>query len=207
MIIDFTKSNRDYKTLKPIAQQAYLLFMEECNKNGIKIFPTDFLRTTERQYYLICQGRTAQQSIAMGVKSDFANKYANPKATVVTYTLQSNHRSGMAWDIACSPPQALYDSNVLKKAGEVAKKLGIRWGGSCFGTFIDSPHFEIDNKWKAPKEEYKVEKTKININGKLVEVDTINIDGNNYVKLRSLESDKITIGYDNAKKIPTVTTK
>lgn len=54
---------------------------------------------------------------------------------------------------------------------------------------------------------YKMEKTKIVINGKVVEIETINVDGNNYVKLRGLESDKIAIGYDSIKKTPTVTTK
>ena len=52
--------------------------------------------------------------------------------------------------------------------------------------------------------EYKVEKVKIDLNRKIKEVDAINKDGHNYVKLQDLRDDKIEIGYD---KIPIVRVK
>ena len=44
----------------------------------------------------------------------------------------------------------------MKKAGEVAKKLGITWGGTW--DTPDQPHFEVKSTWKAPntKEETTV---------------------------------------------------
>lgn len=195
MAIDFTKSNRDYTTLQPIAQKAYLLFMDECKKQGLKIFPTDFLRTTERQYHLACKGRTAQQAIKMGVPSDFANRYANPNEKQVTWTLDSNHKQGLAWDVACSPPQNLYDDNVLRKCGEIAISLGMTWGGS----FGDSPHISVSKTWKAPRPTYKPSQIKIDLFGKIKTVSTINIDNVNHIKLRDFECDKIKIEYKNNK--------
>lgn len=54
------------------------------------------------------------------------------------------------------------------------------------------------------EEEYNEEKVRINLNGNVKEVDAINKDGNNYVKLQDLRDDKIEIGYD---KIPIVKVK
>lgn len=56
-------------------------------------------------------------------------------------------------------------------------------------------------------EEYKVQKTKINLNGKVKEVNAINKDGNNYIKLRDLADHKIVVDYDSAAKMPIVTTR
>lgn len=159
--MDVTKQNRDYKSLQPIAQKAYLLFMEECKKQGIKLFPTEFLRTQERQWYLACQGRTVSQAKAMGVPANYAEKYANPKANQVTWTLKSNHSTGKAWDMACSPPQELYDANILKKANKLAEQLGLQHGGS----YGDSPHFECPKDWKEPEDDLKEAVNSLNKKG------------------------------------------
>lgn len=53
----------------------------------------------------------------------------------------------------------------------------------------------------------KMKEIKVLINGKEVKVQAIEKDGNNYIKLRDLASDKITIDYDATRKMPTVTTK
>lgn len=53
-------------------------------------------------------------------------------------------------------------------------------------------------------EEEFMEQIKIIINGKVKIVDIINKNGNNYIKIRDLESEKIKIGYEN--KMPTITT-
>lgn len=66
------------------------------------------------------------------------------------------------------------------------------------------PYFNTGN---APKKEgdYKVEKTKINVNGTIKTVDTIKVNGNNYIKLQDIRDPNILIGYEN--KMPTVTVK
>lgn len=127
-----TQTIRDLSKLKPSAEEACRLLFQECYKAGIKnIFITETLRTKERQAYLYAQGRTRP-----------GNK--------VTWTLNSNHFDGLAWDIAVGPPQDLYDVTTLNKVGAIAKKLGITWGGS-WSTNIDRPHFEVKKTWLPPK--------------------------------------------------------
>lgn len=126
-----TTTIRDLSKLKPVAEEACRLLFQECYKAGIKnIFITETLRTKERQAYLYAQGRTRP-----------GNK--------VTWTLNSNHFDGLAWDIAVSGPD-LYDVTTLNKVGAIAKKLGITWGGS-WSTNIDRPHFEVKKTWLPPK--------------------------------------------------------
>ena len=136
-----TTSCRDINQLTPLAQVACNLFISECKKQGINVFITETYRSQERQDYLYEQGRTRP-------------------GKVVTWTRNSNHKSRMAWDIAVSPPLALYDKSVIAKAGKIAGELGIEWGGTW--KTPDTPHFQINSNWKKPKEEYKVKEIEIN---------------------------------------------
>ncbi len=137
-----TTTCRDLAELLPVAQTACRLLFQECFKAGIKnIFITETYRSQERQNYLYAQGRTRSGQI-------------------VTWTLDSNHKSRLAWDIAVSPPHSLYDVNTLNRVGAIARKLGITWGGDWVGS-IDRPHFEVKANWKMPTG-YKLE-GKINI--------------------------------------------
>lgn len=126
---DPTKQNRDINSLQSVAQKACSLFLDECSKRGIKIFVTEYHRSQERQNWLYEQGRTRP-------------------GKVITWTRNSNHSTGYAWDIAVSPPHDLYDGKIIAYAGEVAKKLGIEWGGSWKEQ--DTPHFQVSTNWKAP---------------------------------------------------------
>lgn len=128
---DITKSCRDINELSTVAKKACTLFLDECKKAKIDIFITETYRSQARQNYLYEQGRTRP-----GQK--------------VTWTKSSNHTGRMAWDIAVSPPKDLYDVATLKKAGEVAKKLNIEWGGTWSKENLDMPHFQVDKNWKAP---------------------------------------------------------
>ena len=132
-----TTTCRDLAELLPGAQTACRLLFQECYKAGIKnIFITETYRSQERQKYLYAQGRTRP-------------------GQVVTWTLNSNHKSRLAWDIAVGPPQLLYDVTTLSRVGSIAKKLGIEWGGT-WTKAIDRPHFEVKANWKMPKG-YKLE--------------------------------------------------
>ncbi|MEH6940761.1 M15 family metallopeptidase [Bacillus sp. JJ722] len=124
-----TKACRDVNELKPVAKQACLLFLEECKKAGLDVFITETYRSQARQNYLYEQGRTRP-----GQK--------------VTWTRNSNHTGRMAWDIAVNPPKNLYDTATLKKAGAIAKQLGITWGGDW--DTPDMPHFQVSSNWKVP---------------------------------------------------------
>lgn len=132
-----TTTCRDISELLPAAQTACRLLFQECFKAGIKnVFITETYRSQERQKYLYAQGRTRPGQI-------------------VTWTLDSNHKSRLAWDIAVGPPHSLYDVATLSRVGAIARKLGITWGGDWIGN-IDRPHFEVQPTWIMPKG-YKIE--------------------------------------------------
>ena len=130
---------RDLDELKPVAKLACITFLEECKKAGIDIFITETYRSQARQNYLYEQGRTRE-----GKK--------------VTWTRNSRHTSRLAWDIAHNAKEPYKDVSVFKKAGQVAKKLGITWGGDW--KTPDMPHFEVKATWKLPKGYEKKEETK-----------------------------------------------
>ncbi|MFC9539236.1 M15 family metallopeptidase [Lysinibacillus sp. NPDC056959] len=132
-----TTACRDIMELLPASQLACKLLFQECYKAGItNIFITETHRSQERQNYLYSQGRTRPGQI-------------------VTRTLNSNHKSRLAWDVAVGPPQSLYDVATLSQIGAIARKLGITWGGDWVGS-IDRPHFEVKSNWVIPKG-YKLE--------------------------------------------------
>lgn len=126
-----TTTCRDLSELTAAAQTACRLLFQECYKAGIKdIFITETYRSPARQQYLYAQGRTRP-------------------GKVVTWTLNSNHASRLAWDIAVGPPKPLYDLATLNKVGAIARKLGITWGGD-WSRNIDRPHFEVKSNWRMP---------------------------------------------------------
>lgn len=186
--MDITRACRDIKELSPLAQEACNLFLEECRKQGLNILITETYRPQTRQDYLYQQGRTRP-------------------GKVVTWTHDSRHTSRRAWDICKNVKSQEYsDGNFFKKAGAIAKKLGITWGGTWVDS-PDTPHFEINNNWVNPvkkKEVHKVEKTKIKLNGKLKEVESVEINGFNYVKLRDLEDSRISVEYSKVEKVPVI---
>lgn len=131
MSTSVTTTSRDLAELLSAAQTACRLLFQECYKAGItNIFITETYRSQERQNYLYAQGRTRPGQI-------------------VTWTLNSKHKSRLAWDIAVGPPQLLYDVTTLNRVGAIARKLGITWGGDWVGS-IDRPHFEVKASWRIP---------------------------------------------------------
>ncbi|CAM5718911.1 hypothetical protein LSPH24S_04197 [Lysinibacillus sphaericus] len=93
-----TTTCRDLAELLPAAQTACRLLFQECYKAGIKnIFITETYRSQARQHYLYAQGRTRPGKI-------------------VTWTLKSNHKSRLAWDIAVVlHNHCMISHNVLEK--------------------------------------------------------------------------------------------
>lgn len=49
-----------------------------------------------------------------------------------------------------------------------------------------------------------INKIRIELNGRLKEIDAINIEGTNYVKLRDLADEKIKVSYDKEQKLPII---
>lgn len=134
-----TQTCRDVSQLSPQAQTAIRAFFYECSRQGINVFVTETYRSQARQNYLYEQGRTRLY--------DATGK----KLKVVTWTKSSRHTSRLAWDIAhvTTNPEDLYNIGVLTKAGAIARKLGITWGGD-WKSNIDRPHFEVTSGWRLP---------------------------------------------------------
>lgn len=147
--MNITVANRDITALTPLAQRACRLFLETCERHGLRIFLTETYRSQARQDYLYEQGRTRPGEI-------------------VTWTRSSRHTDRRAWDIACKPPQDLYDRMVLDRAGRIALRLGLIWGGNWSPP--DRPHIEMPIDWREPK--MTVEEAK-----KIIE-DTLHFDEN-----------------------------
>lgn len=106
-------------------------------------------RTLDEQKRLYGKGRTAAQCLAKGVPSS----YARPNEKKVTWTLNSNHLSGNAIDVAPYVNGGIeYDNNgklglwpkIAKAFKDAARELdvSIEWGGDWKGT-VDRPHFEL----------------------------------------------------------------
>lgn len=54
---------------------------------------------------------------------------------------------------------------------------------------------------------YVIKKTKIKINGVTKQVDAIDVNGNNYVKLQDIKDQHINVAYDSVNKLPTIETR
>lgn len=125
--MDITKTCRDISELTPNAQRACNLFMAECKKQGLNVLITETYRSQERQNYLYEQGRTRPGNI-------------------VTWTKNSRHASRRAWDICKNLKGHEYSDTVFfHKCGEIARSLGITWGGDW--STPDMPHFEVSEVW------------------------------------------------------------
>lgn len=135
---------RDVSELTPNAQKACNLFLQKCEESGLNVLVTETYRSQERQNYLYEQGRSRSGKI-------------------VTWTKNSRHTSRRAWDICQNVKGKEYsDSGFFKACGDIAKSLGITWGGTW--KQADTPHFEIDTNWNYEEENEmtEVERTKFN---------------------------------------------
>ena len=189
---------RGIEYLHPQVRELVEKLVLECGKKGLKIKITDTWRTK-------------------------AEQDAIPSANTQVKYPHSYHCWGIAFDICRNDGKGAYNDNdgFFAKVGKIANSIGLDWGGNLWTDFTDKPHFQISTygtpkqliqkygnpeafkkTWKAEVEQ--VEKIKINVNGKVKTVDAINKDGQNYIKLRDLESDEIIINYD---KMPIITTK
>ena len=131
-------ANRDISELTSNAQTAFHMFKERCNASGLDFIVTETYRSQERQNYLYEQGRTRPGNI-------------------VTWTKKSRHTSRRAWDIVKRKPNGdidYSDKSFYWKCGKIAAELNIIWGGTW--KQADTPHFEINENWKPPKEELEM---------------------------------------------------
>lgn len=95
----------------------------------------DGRRTLGGQYELYGAGRTEEELERMGVP----RHYACPEKVQVTWCLPkySNHVRGRAIDVQV----AMYENVRLPIVGDVARCLGVTWGGNW--GYRDAAHFEL----------------------------------------------------------------
>lgn len=182
---------RDLNALNPTAKKACELFLNKCKAAGLVIGVNETLRTAEYQNSLYQKGRTTAGSIVTNCDG---------------YKNKSEHQDGWAFDFFQNIKGKEWEASFYDKACPIAKELGLD-SGYYWKSFIDKPHVTVPKNWVEPKEEYKVTKTKIVLNGVTKEVDAINVDGTNYIKLRDIADKKIVVDYDSTKKMPVITSK
>ncbi len=141
-----TSQVRDTKELNPLVKVMLDIAIEKIKKLGITPLIVETYRTKERQYYLYGQGRTEEVCKGAGMPSVKAKKYANPRKSKCTWTLNSIHIKRCAVDLI---PQrngkAIWNANdtetikIIKAMQNVGFEAGANWSNSP-----DSPHFQVD---------------------------------------------------------------
>lgn len=167
--MDVTKRCEDINELVLYLKPYATRLIEECKKQGIDIKITETYRSQARQDYLYAQGRTRPGNIVTNAKT-------------------SVHTSRKAFDVCINVKGNEYDEALLKRVGKIGESIGLEWGGN-WSSFKDSPHFQM-------MDELKKNTLKIKLNGVVKEVEYIEKNGNNFVKLQYLRDSKITIEYD-----------
>ena len=121
--------NRKIEDLTPETQEKYWQFDKGMKQANIDYIVSCTRRTKEEQFALYCQGRTKPGKI-------------------VTWTLNSRHLRGTAFDICLLKNGKLNwdtDDPDWYQAGKIGMNIGLIWGGS-WAKNPDFPHFELDEK-------------------------------------------------------------
>jgi len=105
--------------LRPLAKE----FLSQCQSKGYNIGITSGRRTQTEQNTLYSQGRTTPGNI-------------------VTWTKDSNHIRGNAFDIAFIGKQPYPKGFNWEILGKIGEGVGLKWGGRW--TKPDKPHFELN---------------------------------------------------------------
>lgn len=142
----FKLSQRSLNTLSRVDSR-----MQRVVRRAIEITEVDFvvvqgLRTRDEQMRLYGKGRDAAQMLKAGLPV----AYAAPSEKKVTWTMNSNHLSGRAVDLAAYVDGKIDWVNIdnYRKIAAAMKQAAmelcvvIEWGGD-WGRNKDYPHFEI----------------------------------------------------------------
>lgn len=119
-------SEKIIQTLHPAIRDKTRQFINEAEKQGIKIRITSGYRTYEEQNKLYAKGRTTSGDIVTNAKGG-----------------QSNHNFALAIDVVqIINGSANYKKSDWNKIAEIGKSIGFSWGGDWKG-LVDKPHFEM----------------------------------------------------------------
>jgi hypothetical protein len=131
--------SRNISDLTEETRIAYFRFKEGMDKAAIDYILTCTLRTAEEQLELWKKGRAIENGKWVVVD----------RKKCVTWTLNSKHLEGTAFDIAIMVAgKLLWDARLdvdgdgipeYTEAGKIGQSVGLKWGGD----FGDPPHFQL----------------------------------------------------------------
>jgi hypothetical protein len=123
--------DRDLNKLTPEMKKRLEKFLKDCADAEVPVFVTEGFRTSARQKWLYSFGRYGE----------------NKDKGVLTWTLESNHMTGEAVDIAFDKAGNIYKGD-WEKVFDIAEKNGLR---SLFrDSGFDKPHLNFDHEWTPP---------------------------------------------------------
>jgi len=136
---------KDINLLQPRTKVKALKLFELAKKIGIELELNETIRTKETQMLYYLQGRIDEDDYnglnKLRKEYGFWEISKEEAKTKVTWTLESPHFTGRAFDIVIKENgKRTYNEVLLKKVGALAKEAGLTWGG----TFGDLPHFQDD---------------------------------------------------------------
>ena len=122
------RSERNIATLAPEAQRKAREWMRRCCDAGLNVIITDAHRAWAAQDALYAQGRTAPGAIVTNARGG-----------------RSYHNYGVAWDFYgfTEDGKIIWDGPIHDKAGAIAVKMGLEWGGNWRGGLVDRPHIQL----------------------------------------------------------------
>lgn len=148
------------RDLKLLTQEAFALHVEFAKKMaeaGLNYIVTSTLRTHEEQVALYAQGRQPLEDVNALRKAVGWWAIGSSENVEVTWTMESRHLSGRAFDIALVLPTGKahwnekVDANAngspdYAEAGLIGESVGLVWGGRFRDKHgrprPDMPHFE-----------------------------------------------------------------
>lgn len=190
------KACREIEELHPKLREMAKVLVLRCEQEGIPVGISETYRTRNRQDALFEKGRTAPGKIVTYARG---------------YSMSSYHQWRMAFDVFINQKGNEYDEKLLNRVGIIGQEIGLEWGGA-WQSFVDKAHFQYtgglsieDLKRGMHLQENSispVKKMMMYVDGELREVQAIEQEGCNFVKLQDLRGARIVIGYDGTKKCP-----
>lgn len=139
---------KDMAQLHPKLQLSAIKWIKECEKQNLNVKIGECLRTVAEQDALYAQGRTKPGAIVTNAPGK---------------SYSSMHQWGVAFDFYLNMDvdgdgrmgdDAFNDSTGLfEKAGQIAKSLGLEWGGD-WTSIVDKPHIQLPD-WGSTAAELK----------------------------------------------------
>jgi peptidoglycan L-alanyl-D-glutamate endopeptidase CwlK len=143
------------KDLHPAIRDRARMFINEADRQGIKLRITAGKRTFSEQNELYAQGRTKPGQVVTNAKGG-----------------ESFHNYALAIDVvALRDGKGIWDANdpVWQKIGAIGKSFGFEWGGEWSG-FKDLPHFQYPPGAKVSQLLAMVNAKQVDANGYLTSI-------------------------------------